>query len=444
MQIIADKEHGTRYLIAIAGDETGAARANLLQINDAIFAVSGRTAKVVSPEQLKDSDKYVILCGNTGRESSKKAYEELKNDEYIIRYCPADEGGELVIAYKGGAARICAIDRLIDEIVLDGVSDGASGGVFDGVSDGVSGGVIAVPEDLNVKGSCSEYDAIRLTSIPCLRDPFILKSGDGIYYAYGTGWRYYKTTDPAGSWDGPFDCVVKPYDAAGDHWAPEVHKYRGSYYMITTYRSASTGHRGCAIFRSNSPEGPFIEITGGHITPAEWDSIDGTLYIDEAGKPWMVFVHEWTSTPDRIGRMAAAPMSEDLTRFTEEPVELFTARDPAWARNGVTDGCFMYKATDGKLWMLWSNWGDAGYCVGMACSENGSVTGPWKQDDRLLYSKGLGLSYDGGHGMLFEDNGRLWLSLHSPNSSRAGRPETPVLIPVAERFGRLVLDFWQG
>ena len=78
--------------------------------------------------------------------------------------------------------------------------------------------------------------------------------------------------------------------------------------------------------------------------------------------------------------------------------------------------------------MLWSNWDCAGYCVGIARSDNGRVDGKWSQDKALLYSKAMTGDYDGGHGMLFRDReGRTLLALHRPN-----RPleERPVFLPV--------------
>ena len=197
--------------------------------------------------------------------------------------------------------------------------------------------------------------------------------------------------------------------------------------------------------KSDSPEGPFIEITDGHITPSDWDSIDGTFYVDPDGQPWMVFVHEWTSTDDGIGRMAAAKLSDDLTHFISEPVELFRADDPFWSKAQVTDGCWMYRTEDGQLLMLWSNSDSAGYCVGIARSADGRVDGTWTQDKDLLYSKNMaGMKYDGGHGMLFYDtDGQMYLSIHSPNNSSAGRVETPVFIPVREENGTIVWDLWK-
>ena len=72
--------------------------------------------------------------------------------------------------------------------------------------------------------------AIITSTIPQLRDPCILVE-NGVYYAYGTGWRCWK--NDSGSLSGPFRdtgvCVQVPEDAVGCHWAPEVHKYKGKY-----------------------------------------------------------------------------------------------------------------------------------------------------------------------------------------------------------------------
>lgn len=286
-------------------------------------------------------------------------------------------------------------------------------------------------------------DTMIVSSIKQLRDPSVLVE-NGIYYVYGTNWVCYKNTSGslAGDWEFLGVVAEKPAESDKNYWAPEVHKYNGAYYMFTTYHSSVTGHRGCTILKSDSPEGPFREITtNGQITPHDWDSIDGTFYVDEDGQPWMVFVHEWTSTDDGIGRMAAAKLSDDLTHFISEPIELFRADAPSWSRAQVTDGCWMYRTEDGQLLMIWSNSDSAGYCVGIARSSNGKVDGEWTQDDELLYSKNMQMKYDGGHGMIFRDtDGQMYLSIHSPNRIIDDRKETPVFIPIREENGTLVWD----
>lgn len=406
-------------------------RLNILLIRDAVKAICGGELTVVDEYfPNKETDREIIVASKK-RPESAAILNGLSDGEYVIRTVRNEDSGKIsvVLAYSGAFARMCAIDRFVTDC-LTAAEDGSA----------------VLPAELDLRGSCTESDVMIVSSLPQLRDPFILVGDDGTYYAYGTGWKYYRNTSGSlrGAWEGPFDCVVVPADAAADYWAPEVHRWGGSYYMITTYRSAATGHRGCTILRADRPEGPFREITDGHITPKDWDAIDGTLTVDSHGQPWLVFVHEWTSTPDKVGRMAAAKLSDDLTHFISEPVELFTAKSPSWAKNNVTDGCWMTRTSDGTLWMLWSNWDSRGYCVGAAFSENGEVDGKWKQTSRRLYSAGLTGGYDGGHGMLFTDtDGQMYLAFHSPNSASAGRVETPVFLPVKEFAGSLVWDVWE-
>jgi len=288
------------------------------------------------------------------------------------------------------------------------------------------------------------------TKIERIRDPFVVVEEDA-YYMYGTGvvtdweetgWVCYKNTSGKldGAWtklETPF--YIKPEGAKTNFWAPEVHKYKGAYYMFATYFSSITNHRGCSILKSETPEGPFVEITNGHATPKDWDAIDGTFYVDEEGLPWMVFVHEWTCTDDGIGRMSVAKLSDDLTHFISEPVDLFRADAPSWSNHRVTDGCFMYKTKDNQLLMIWSNIEDAGgYCVGIARSKNGKVDGEWVQEDELLYSKAISGKHDGGHGMIFYDkDDKMYLAIHAPNRPCAECEETAVFVPIFEENGTL-------
>lgn len=300
------------------------------------------------------------------------------------------------------------------------------------------------------KELCDSVNEIIYTNIAGLRDPFILLHA-GVYYAYGTDvaygdwnntkWGCYVNESGKlyGEWvkyEG--ELYIRPDNAEKNFWAPEVYKVGDNFYMIATYYSSKTSHRGCSILKADSPLGPFKEITNGHVTPKNKDSIDGTLYFDDKGQPYMIFVDEWISAPDKIGRMDVAPLSDDLTHFTREPVELFRADDAPWADGVVTDGCFMYKAENGELLMLWSNFNDNNYCEGVSRSKSGDVYGPWIHDEKLLFSKEISGEYDGGHGMVFTDlEGGLWLSLHSPNHPNEKTEERTLLISLSEENGTL-------
>ena len=380
--------------------------------------IGNNTGAIVSMRDDSTEERpYEILMGKTNREATVNAMEDLELNEYLFKVYVRAEKIDIVIAY----ANVVTMNKLVETIAEEISSSGL------------------VPEE--IKGIIEEEKMI-VSTISQLRDPCILVD-NGVYYAYGTGWVCYRNAsgDLAGNWESLGVVVDVPEDAVDNHWAPEVHKYNGKYYMFTTYKSAKTGHRGCTVLRADTPVGPFVEISDGHVTPADWDSIDGTLYIDEEGQPWMVFVHEWTSTDDGIGRMAAAKMSDDLTRLISEPIELFRADDPSWTDRQVTDGCWMYKCENGELIMIWSNFSNEGYCVGIARSDNGKVDGKWSQDDQLLYSKSMTGEYDGGHGMIFYSlAGQMYLSIHSPNSAGDGRKETPVFIAIREENGTLVWD----
>ncbi len=292
-----------------------------------------------------------------------------------------------------------------------------------------------------------QFDFVIKTEDITIRDPSVL-AYDGLYYMYGTGvatvagYGCYVSRDLE-NWAGPFNVFeadkAENFDGIGCYWAPECHYYQGNFYLFATYKSGSTGFRGTSVFKSESPLGPFVEISDGHITPHDTDNIDGTLYIDENGQPWMVYVCEWTTCFMGEGEMAVAKMSSDLTHFISAPKVLFHARNSAWSSGGVTDGPWLYKTSKGKLLMIWSSVTDQGYSIGIAESENGRVNGDWKHHYSRLYAGVLYDNdsdiYEGGHGTIFETfDGKLMMSLHSPNFSdhEKGIHETAIFVELED------------
>lgn len=273
-----------------------------------------------------------------------------------------------------------------------------------------------------------------------IRDPFVLVY-DGKYYMYGTclsrGEGYgCCVSEDLENWSEPQQ-VFSPdeeFDGYDNYWAPECHYYNGSFYLFATYKSETTQKRGVGIFKSESPLGPFELITDGHATPENLDCIDGTLYIDSDGQPWMVYVNEWTSQPDENGEMAAARLSEDLTEFVSEPIVLFRSNAHLWTNGNVTDGCFMYRTSGGELIMLWSNFvRSGGYAVGIAVSDNGEIDGNWIQHPDALYKENDFGRLNGGHPMIFETlDGEMMMSVHSPNEYSEELFETAQFIPIRD------------
>ena len=265
-----------------------------------------------------------------------------------------------------------------------------------------------------------------------IRDPFILTE-DNKYYMYGSrGWELWElgtgldayVSSDLENWEGPIEVFTKPENFWADRnfWAPEVHKYKGSYYMFVTFKS-ETRCRGTQILRAESPLGPFLPHSNGPVTPEAWECLDGTFYVDKEGKPYIVFCHEWVQAGD--GTICSLALTEDLTAPAGEPRVLFHASEAGWTdpvrweelHGYVTDGPFTHRLSSGRLMILWASFRAGLYCQAMAFSDNGEITGNWSHAKEPLYSA------NGGHGMVFRTlEGQLKLTLHSPNDTPNERP----------------------
>ncbi len=288
-----------------------------------------------------------------------------------------------------------------------------------------------------------------------LRDPFILADPvGGLYRLYGTtalggpmeapdGFSV-RTSRDLRTWSEPRSVLTRtagPNDV-DFYWAPEVHFYQGRWYLFASFSAGMNilkpRSRYTAIYVSNSPDGPFAPHSDGPVTPLGWRSIDGTLHLDSQGRPWLIYVREWTQIHD--GEMHAAPLSADLRRPAGPPQLLFRASQASWSLAQksdlgegyrVTDGPWLHRTAAGVLLLLWSTFGKGGYITGVARSTSGEITGPWEQAPAPIYTN------DGGHPMLFRTfDGRLLMTLHTPNRPMHERTR---LLPVRETADGLVL-----
>lgn len=282
-----------------------------------------------------------------------------------------------------------------------------------------------------------------------IRDPFVLPvAAEKRYYLYGTtgpqtwtvsasGFDYYTSADMH-TWAGPFPAFRPPagFWADRNFWAPEAHVYRGRCYLFASFKAEGVC-RGTQILAADGPQGPFRPVSDGPVTPRDWECLDGTLFVDAAGHPWMVFCHEWVQVGD--GELCAVRLSDDLTSALGPPHLLFCASEAPWAheidskgRKGyVTDGPWLHRLASGGLIMLWSGFGAEGYTVGVARSTSGDILGPWEQLPEPLYAR------DGGHCMVFRAlDGQLWLTFHHPNRSPDERPQ---FVPLRETESSVAL-----
>ncbi|MET7480579.1 glycoside hydrolase family 43 protein [Streptomyces sp. NPDC005648] len=309
---------------------------------------------------------------------------------------------------------------------------------------------------------------MRLPGMP-LHDPFVVADeATRVYHLYtsndpsvsgvdGVGTMVYRSRDLL-DWERPV-VVFRTADQEGlwatdGGWAPEVHPWQGRYYLFTTLHDQDeplpapppgkwgtpfptrTHPRGTVTAVSDSPLGPFTVVDTARPTPpAHLMTLDGTLYVDPSGQPWMVYAHEWLQTID--GTMEAIRLAPDLTGTIGDPVFLFKGSDASWLGEGipagvphqlppyVTDGPQLHRTPDGSLLMLWSTYeknvvGEdgtltGGYVQTYAVSDSGDLHGPWRQRRPLVRE-------DSGHGMLFRTfDDRLMMILHRPFENARGK-----------------------
>ena len=254
-----------------------------------------------------------------------------------------------------------------------------------------------------------------------IRDPFIYADKKTkTYYMYGTinggasdSKFYVYTSKDLEEFEGPFvifDGKKENFWATKDYWAPEMHEYKGKYYLFASVKEDNES-RATQIFVCDTLDGEFKPVSEKPATPKEWWCLDGTLCIENE-KPYIVFCHEWVQCKN--GEICAQELSSDLSTPIGKPFLLFTAKDNPHvhsvhgvnADDYVTDGPFLWKK-DGKWKMIWSSFQNGKYAVFGATAE--SIRGKWEHTDNLV-------DFDGGHGMLFETfDGVRKFALHSPN-----------------------------
>lgn len=261
-----------------------------------------------------------------------------------------------------------------------------------------------------------------------IRDPFIVCE-NGKYYMYGTRGNNF------GQGTGGFDVYIgtdlenwseakQVFDSAefglnnSANWAPEVHKFNGKYYIFATFEQEN-GMRGTYSLVSDTPDGRFVPCSNKALTPDEWWSLDGTLYVDKNGAPYLVFCHEHVQITN--GTVCYIRLNDELSASVGEPVYLFSGSDAYGVteikgNRYVTDGPFMFRGENDRLYMIWSTSVNGQYYQCIAVSDNGDISGKWIQLEPIF-------TKDGGHGMVFYDlNGELRLTLHCPNEQPNERP----------------------
>ena len=253
----------------------------------------------------------------------------------------------------------------------------------------------------------------------------------------GTGGMLWKSKDLK-AWTGPFRVIEHdPESWMGPRpmvWAAELHQYNGKYYNFATFTNRDVKidtvkgnvieRRASHILVSDQPDGPYVPMADSSYLPAHMPTLDGTFWVDEDGKPYMIYCHEWLQNWN--GTMEKIELKPDLSGSIGEGNILFRASDSPWSKergedgeivpNKVTDGPFLFRTQTGKLGMLWTSWVFDVYTQGVAYSESGTLDGPWIHESEPITPPNF------GHGMLFRTfEGKLLMAGHTHSVGGNGR-----------------------
>ncbi len=292
-------------------------------------------------------------------------------------------------------------------------------------------------------------DSIRLS------DPFILADKNtSMYYMTGTGGMLWKSSDLK-KWTGPFQVAKTDPDSwMGKNpmiWAAELHHYKGKYYYFATFTNRGVKidtvgenvieRRACHVLVSDKAEGPYVPMNDSIYLPASKPTLDGTLWVDKDGKPYMVYCYEWLQNLN--GTIEKIELKPDLSGTVGEGKLLFRASESPWSRekqqdkigpNKVTDGPYLFRTGTGRLGMIWTSWIYDVYTQGVAYSKSGTLDGPWIQENEPITPP----TY--GHGMLFRTLEGKWLmSVHSHMKSNGRTVRTLHLFEVDFSGDKLVV-----
>lgn len=222
-------------------------------------------------------------------------------------------------------------------------------------------------------------------------DPFVLKVDDQ-YYMYATsephiGFKVWQS-DNLSSWEEQ-DLAYDHSDqeskwAIGDFWAPEVIEYQGEFYMVYSAREYA-GSLKITIAVSDDPLGPFKDAAV-DIIPEEGSYIDGHIFIDDNGQPFLYYVKdnfENIIDGNHISQIYVQEMSDDLLSVEGEPTLLLTP-DQSWespyGEYQWNEGPYVLKNDDTYYLMYSANYfASPLYAVGYATSDD--PMGPFEKSE---------------------------------------------------------------
>ena len=186
-------------------------------------------------------------------------------------------------------------------------------------------------------------------------------------------------------------------------WAPEMHKYKGKYYLFHSAEEKVTVDVG------DSPLGPFKNPEKKPFFPE--GNIDNSFFLDDDGTPYMLYAHFYAGNEVWICElekdlMHAKPETQRKLIRAEEDWEM-NRTDPRFSKWSIAEGPCLIKK-NGLYWLTYSSHHvvDDNYNVCLATATN--VKGPYVKQGKGPILAPRGKYKCTGHHSLFKDKSGKW------------------------------------
>lgn len=240
-------------------------------------------------------------------------------------------------------------------------------------------------------------------NISTLADPFVFKDGSGKYYLYvtGKGFHCFTSTDLV-NWG----YVGKCFDGAGvkwakfNFWAPEVIRYNGKYYLHYTASETEYSPKRIGLAVSDSPSGPFVDISNKPFYQHEVDKgcIDSHIFIDDDNSLYMYYSNAMSENnydgDKKRSEIWVVKLKKDLSG-TEGQARMLIFPEQDWEykpqkKQFWNEGALILK-NKGVYYLMYSanNYGTSEYAVGYATSD--TPMGPFVKyaNNPILSNRGV-------------------------------------------------------
>ena len=322
-----------------------------------------------------------------------------------------------------------------------------------------------------------------------LGDPYVLSdSKSKMYYMYGTGgvkdgFGVYSSNNLI-DWKNEGQVYfgnTKSTWGIESFWAPEVYQWKDKYYMFYSAQWRENPTKELEKFRigvavSDSPKGPFLDISDKPLFDPGYPVIDANVYFDPSGKLYLYYsrccykhpvkseIADWAVKNKKFNEIEESwiygvELKPDFSGIIGEPVLLLRPpvsmkdKQAEWESRSVTSGEVNRRWTEGSFtfkhqntyYMMYSanHFAGENYAVGYATSK--SPLGPFvKAANNPVLQKntasGGEVTGTGHNSVVFTNNGKNMYCVYHGRTKASGK-ERVVFIDKMEiqKDGKLVV-----